>query len=171
MVSREDFEACGGFTCDSYPEDYDLCFRMYRENLKVLPVLRLLHWWRDYPDRTSRTSEWYAQNSFLELKIRYFLELDHNEDRSLVVWGAGWKGKQIARHLNERGHDFNWLCDNPRKWGKKIYGLDLEPLEQFDRLGSSQSIVAVANPDAQREIRAFFRQRELSPQRDFFFFC
>ncbi len=171
MVMRNDFEDLGGFASDGYPEDYDLCFRMYRENLKILPVRRLLHWWRDYPDRTSRTSEWYAQNSFLDLKIRYFLELDRQEDRPLVLWGAGWKGKQIARQLSQKEYHFHWLCDNPRKWGKKIYGLPLSPVDQYDRLGPAQSIVAVANPEAQRQIRAFFGKRGLRPQDDFFFFC
>ena len=57
MTWREDLEACDGFSPDRYPEDYDLCFRFYREGLRCLPCDEVLHLWRDYPQRTSRNSE------------------------------------------------------------------------------------------------------------------
>lgn len=171
MMKAKDFKAIGGFLADDYPEDYDLCFRMYRSGFNIAPVRRVLHWWRDYPERTSRNSSWYAQNSFLDLKLKYYLEVDHEYDRPLVVWGAGWKGKQIASQLQQFGVPFHWLCDNPRKWGKEIYGMPLLPLDAFDRIGPGKSIIAVANPLAQREIRTFMHNRQLRQHRDFVFFC
>ncbi|MEM1121466.1 MAG: glycosyltransferase, partial [Bacteroidota bacterium] len=37
MVHRSDLEKCDAFRPDQYPEDYDLCFRFYENNLMVLP--------------------------------------------------------------------------------------------------------------------------------------
>ncbi|MEK9908710.1 MAG: hypothetical protein VW500_06515, partial [Aquiluna sp.] len=82
--------------------------------------------WRDYPNRTSRTNPNYADNSFLKLKINYFLKLSYNENKKLVVWGAGKKGKKVAHILNELRVSFLWVCDNPKKIGKKIYENYLE---------------------------------------------
>jgi glycosyltransferase involved in cell wall biosynthesis len=171
MVYREDLQACGAFRPDRYPEDYDLCFRFYQAGLKCLPSSRILHYWRDYDHRTSRTSAHYAQNYFLDIKLHYFLKLDREPLRPLVVWGAGTKGKSIAKNLKAEGHAFRWLCDNPRKIGKKIYGIQMEHFSVLDALPSAQSIVTVANEKAQVEIRDYFGRRGDTPMEDYFFFC
>ncbi|MEO1487644.1 MAG: glycosyltransferase family 2 protein, partial [Bacteroidota bacterium] len=75
MTHRSDFEKCGGFSHNRYPEDYDLTFRFYQYGLKVIPCDQVLLRWRDYDSRTSRTSEHYAQNYFLDIKMHYFLKL------------------------------------------------------------------------------------------------
>ena len=68
MVYKTDFDRCGGFTPNTYPEDYDLAFRFYKQGLKCIPSNEVLHHWRDYAVRTSRVDAHYAENSFLELK-------------------------------------------------------------------------------------------------------
>ena len=171
MIGRADFEKCGGFNPDRYPEDYDLTFRFYQHQMQVIPSDKILHYWRDYPERTSRTSEHYALNYFLDIKIHYFLKLDRDKDRPLVVWGAGGKGKTIAKTLVSESHVFIWLCDNPRKIGRKIYGIKLHPYQILSGLENPQSIVTVANEEAQGEIREFFAQHSMVPQSDYFFFC
>ena len=171
MVYREDLQACGAFGPDRYPEDYDLCFRFYQAGLKCLPSSRTLHYWRDYDHRTSRTSEHYAQNYFLDIKLHYFLMLDRDPLRPLVVWGAGTKGKNIAKNLKAGGHAFRWLCDNPRKIGKKIYGIPMEHFSVLQAIPDAQSIVTVANETAQGEIREYLARRGDTPMEDYFFFC
>ncbi len=171
MLARPDLDACGAFESDRYPEDYDLCFRFYRERITCLPSDRVLHHWRDYPARTSRNSEHYAQNYFLEIKTHYFLEIDRDHNRPLVIWGAGFKGKKIARLLKERGIAFSWVCDNPKKIGKKIYGETLRHFTQTDTLEQPQSLVTVANEEAQAEIRAYLQGKGAQQGSDYFFFC
>lgn len=172
MVWRQDLDQSGAFLPDLYPEDYDLCFRFYRIGLQCLPATKVLHYWRDYAWRTSRTSEHYAQNYFLEIKTRYFLELDRQPSRPLVIWGAGYKGKKVARLLLEAGEPFRWVCDNPRKIGKKIYGVRLEHYRAIFGLPQPQSIITVANEAAQLEIKGVLGQLQLEqPKADYFFFC
>jgi glycosyltransferase involved in cell wall biosynthesis len=171
MVYREDFETCGAFRPNRYPEDYDLTFRFYEKNLKIIPCKEVLHLWRDYDTRTSRNHEHYAQNYFLDIKLHYFLKLDHNAERPLVIWGAGFKGKSIAKNLLKQKVDFTWLCDNPKKIGKKIYGKELVHFKFLERLNTPQSIVTVANETAQKEIKGYFSKFGHLPMKDYFFFC
>ena len=171
MTFRSDLEKIGAFNPDRYPEDYDLVFRFYQSGLKCLPCDQVLHRWRDYAYRTSRTSEHYAQNYFLDIKVHYFLELDYNSTRPLTLWGAGNKGKTIAKLLKQRGIDFFWLCDNPKKIGKKIYGIELLPYPILKSTPNPQSIISVANSEAQSSIRNYLGHLGMTPMVDYFFFC
>lgn len=171
MAYRSDFESCEGFLPNRYPEDYDLTFRFYEKGLKVIPCKEVLHLWRDYDDRTSRTHEHYAQNYFLDIKIHYFLKLDHQPSRPLVVWGAGFKGKRIAKSLLATDLDFTWLCDNPKKIDKKIYGKKMQHFRTMEVLENPQSIITVANENAQKEIRAYVNSLKQKAMEDYFFFC
>jgi hypothetical protein len=171
MAYREDLNACGAFSSDRYPEDYDLCFRFYEGRVTCLPSEHVLHYWRDYDHRTSRTSPHYAQNYFLDLKLHHFLRLDRVTTRPLVVWAAGFKGKTIARNLKAAGHHFYWLCDNPKKIGRKIYGVPLQHYTVLDQLENPQSIITVANAEAQASIRKHLYLLGQQSMQDFFFFC
>ncbi len=165
FVHRADLDRCGAFNSDRYPEDYDLCFRFYQLGLKVIPCQEVLHYWRDYPTRTSRTDAHYADNRFLELKLEYFLRLEHQQDRPLVLWGAGKKGKWIAQQLVNRPIPFRWICNNPNKVGKEIYGRILEDTVLIKDLVRPKYILAVANKEEQVNIK-----QQLAGQ-EYFFFC
>ena len=122
-----------------------------------MPSHQLLHFWRDYPTRTSRTHEHYAQNYFLDIKLHYFLKLDYDKKRSLTVWGAGFKGKTIAKGLIEKDIPFHWICNNPKKIGKSIYGKTLETFEAIVNLNRPQTIVTVANDEECTKSNADFQ--------------
>jgi len=171
MVYREDLDSCGAFKPDRYPEDYDLAFRFYEKGLQCIPCNDLLHYWRDYDTRTSRTSEHYAQNYFLDIKLHYFLELNYDSEKPLVVWGAGNKGKTIAKGLLEKEIDFYWLCDNPNKIGKHIYEKEMLHYSFLERLQGPQSIITVANEKDQKLIREYLERFNQVSMKDFFFFC
>jgi glycosyltransferase involved in cell wall biosynthesis len=171
MLHRDDFIACDGFEPNRYPEDYDLAFRFYKANYTCIPCDNVLLHWRDYSTRTSRTHENYAQNHFLELKVHYFLELDFDATRPLTIWGAGAKGKTLAKLLIKNAIPFYWICDNPKKIGKHIYDQKLLNFDYLSQLSQPQSIVTVANDDAQKEIKAYFENKNMQSMIDYFFFC
>jgi hypothetical protein len=171
MVHRADLDACGAFEPDRYPEDYDLTFRFYEKKLQCIPCDQILHDWRDYDSRTSRTSEHYAQNYFLGIKLLYFLKLDRDAHRTLVIWGAGNKGKEIARRLVKQKIGFHWICDNPKKIGKSIYGQEMLHFSRYANFNNAQSIVTVANEAAQKQIREYFLALEKKEGLDYYFFC
>ncbi len=171
MVYKTDFDKCDAFNPTRYPEDYDLTFRFYANKLKIIPCTKILHHWRDYGTRTSRTHEHYAQNYFLDIKLHYFLKLEYNLERPLVIWGAGFKGKTIAKKLVQKQTPFIWVCDNPNKIGKHIYGTALQHFSFIKTLSQPQSIITVANDKAQKEIRKFLTQQKQQQAVDYFFFC
>ena len=171
MLHRDDFIACEAFTPNRYPEDYDLTFRFYKNNIKCIPSNSLLHYWRDYSSRASRTDEHYAENHFLELKVDYFLELNYVDSRPLTIWGAGQKGKKVAQLLKEKQVPFIWVCDNPKKIGKHIYDELLYNFEHLSVLENPQSIVTVANAESQTEIKSYFKTQHMQSMIDYFFFC
>ncbi|MEM9887530.1 MAG: glycosyltransferase family 2 protein [Bacteroidota bacterium] len=170
MLDRADLVRCGAFESNRYPEDYDLCFRFYERKLRVVGVPAILHFWRDHPERTSRTSEVYADNRFLDLKLDYFLKLDYKAGQDLVLWGAGKKGKKIAQYLVDQQIRFRWVCDRESKWGHQIYQTLLEDYQILSQLDTPQVIIAVANQEAQRSIRSFLKINKL-PKDNAFFFC
>ncbi len=171
MVHRRDLDTCSAFAPDRYPEDYDLAFRFFEQGLTCLPSQEVLHHWRDYDARTSRNHEHYAQNHFLNLKLHYFLKLDRDYARPLLLWGAGKKGKILAKKLILDGLPFVWVCDNPKKIGKQIYGQSLVHYTALDKHPQAQSIVTVANEQAQAQIRSFLSIRGHLPMHDYYFFC
>ena len=171
MIHRSDLINCNAFNEDRYPEDYDLAFRFYENAYKCIANQNLLHYWRDYSTRTSRTDPHYSQNYFLELKMHYFLKLEHDASRPLAVWGAGFKGKTIAKILIEQEVSFFWICDNPNKIGRNIYGQKLLPFEFLSSMNEPQSIITVANSKAQKEITNYLKRQEMIAMKDFIFFC
>ncbi|EPR73626.1 glycosyl transferase, group 2 family protein [Winogradskyella psychrotolerans RS-3] len=171
MSHRDDFDACDGFNSNIYPEDYELAFRFYKAGYNCIPCDKVLLHWRDYSTRTSRTHEHYAENSFLDLKVHYFLELNYNATRPLAIWGAGKKGKTLAKILLQQNIPFYWICDNPKKIGKHIYDQELFNFDYLTELKQPQSIVTVANSEAQKEIKSYFETKNMQPMIDYFFFC
>lgn len=164
MVWREDLDRCGAFEPNTYPEDYDLCFRFYEQNRQVIPCNEVLHHWRDHASRTSRNDSNYADNRFLELKLNWFLKLDHNPQRPLVIWGAGTKGKWLAQQLVEKEIPISWICNNPKKIGHIIYGVEMMATSTLSNLENPQVIVTVANPQEQEELKLILGKQA-------YFFC
>lgn len=171
MCHREDLIYCGAFNSDRYPEDYDLAFRFYQGGLKILGIPEVLHHWRDYSSRSSRTSEHYSDNRFLDLKVDYFLKLDFQQERPLVIWGAGKKGKRLAQLLIDKGKNFHWITNNKAKIGHVIYGQKVEAIELFSKLIKPQIILAVASPKDQLEIALFLKNSAGIKKENCFWFC
>ena len=171
MLHRDDLIACNAFNPNDYPEDYDLTFRFFKSGFKCISCDEVLHKWRDYSTRTSRTNEHYAVNHFIELKLRYFLELHYDNTRTLAIWGAGEKGKFIAKLLISKNIPFEWICDNPKKIGKHIYDQEMKNFNYLEVLSQPQSIITVANEQAQKEIKNYFKEQNMQSMIDYFFFC
>ncbi len=151
MLRREDLDRCGAFNSAVYPEDYDLCFRFYKYDLKPIAARETLLKWRDHSGRTSRNDSNYIEEKLLAIKCYYFLEIDLNKDHELILWGAGRRGKFIAKYLVEQNIPFTWVCNNEKKIGKDIYGMRLQDASKLNK-GHAQVIISVANDLEQADI-------------------
>jgi hypothetical protein len=171
MIRKDDLIACDAFNPKRYPEDYDLTFRFYEKGYSCIPCNEVLLYWRDYATRSSRTQVHYNQNYFLDIKLHYFLKLDYDTSRALVIWGAGNKGKTIAKICIEKDIPFYWICNNPKKIGKEIYNQKMLSFSYLKELSNPQSIISVANYEAQIFIKNYMKALNLESMKDYFFFC
>jgi len=169
LVDRKVFEACGGLNANRYPEDYDLSFRMYKNNLKLNVIPNIVHHWRDHPERSSRNDPNYLDNRFLELKLAYFINLEI-DDKDLILLGAGKKGKWIAQQLIKEHIDFDWETNNEKKVDVNIYDKFLKK-EEPDSWVGKKIIVAVANQDDLLALTDLFKSKKLTSGKDYFFFA
>ena len=171
MVYRDDLDQCEAFNPDTYPEDYDLCFRFYKNRLKPVGCREVVHLWRDHQQRASRNDPNYTDQTFFELKLPYFIDLDYNQSRPLVLWGAGKKGKTLAKMLAEKYIDFRWVCNSTSKWGKQINGIKMENFNILQELVDPQVIIAVAGPKDQKGIEQYLKKMNFTEGKHYYFFC
>ncbi|MDG1260664.1 MAG: glycosyltransferase family 2 protein [Flavobacteriales bacterium] len=171
LLHKDDLDLVGAFDREVYPEDYDLCFRFYRNNMKIIGLPRIFHYWRDRSNRISRTWDEYKDNRYFDLKLEYFFPLDRDTSRPLVLWGAGRNGKDMAKLLLQREDNFHWVCDNERKIGLDIYGIIMESFEVVPTLSNPQIMIVVSSPDGQQEIKKLLADWEKLPRDDFWFFA
>ncbi len=170
MMYRKDLLSIGGITSGRYPEDYDLVFRMYEHGLKAHGCDSIVHLWRDWSHRASRTKEEYADQLFFDLKVYYFLKYKYRPDHRLIVWGAGRKGKKLYRTLHNMVPHVEWVTQNENKIGHNIYGTILKDPEAA-LSSDAQVIVAVSNPGGKSVIRDRLTHAGKVNNVDLFFFC
>lgn len=169
MMFRKDLDAIGGIVRGPYPEDYDLVFRMYVNGLTPYGSEEVVHLWRDWSDRASRTKEEYADQLFFELKLYYFLKYKYKNDHAVVLWGAGRKGKKLFKTIQKAGIPVEWVTENENKTGHNIYGTILKDPAAIDQ--NSQIIVAVSDPEGKADIRRYLQSLGKENNKDLFFFC
>ncbi len=170
MMRKDDFDRIGAFDSQIYPEDYDLCFRMYQNKLVSKGTQTAVHFWRDYPTRTSRVDENYADHTFLDLKMKYFIDLDLAPKKKLVLWGAGKKAKRIAQILNQNETHFEWICNNQKKIGHVIHKVLIKDTKSHTIEPSNQYILTVANKEEQAQILDKLYQEKV-PDISLFWMC
>ena len=100
LISKEFFES---FNWNSwkYPEDYDLIFHWRKAGYEVLKLEEVTHLWREHPDRTSRKSERYQQESFFQLKTKWFVKEELTDGEEVQVVGSAQKSKLVSKSLTE----------------------------------------------------------------------
>lgn len=171
LIHRSDLDQCEAFQPNRYPEDYDLVFRFYLSGLKVAAADEVTHHWRDHENRSSRTLEVYKENDFFELKWKYFQSIERDEGRPLLLWGAGKKGKKLARLWNKLSIDYEWVSNNPNKHGREIYDQILHAYQSIIQKSNPQIVIPVGQIGAKKEILHFLSTNQLKENEDFWFFC
>ena len=168
MLFRDDLDRCEAFEPNRYPEDYDLVFRMYEQELKVEGIDHVLHYWRDHSERASRNDDHYKDQAFLDLKIPYFFKLDRDDSRPLILWGAGKKGKELAKRILGMGKEFIWVTNNEKKQNTQIYGQNLSKQGLLDQYPKAQILIAISSPSDLEEVKREMIRRDAIKGLDYF---
>lgn len=138
LARTEEVRECKVFSELQYPEDYDMTFRWMKNGFTIHGVNETTLLWREHPERTSRNSDVYDQDSFFKLKLNWFYELEITD--SIAVLGAGTKGKIVADYFVNRQLDFNWYDLNWKKYGAPIYG---KPILNIEQLEGKKLLIAI----------------------------
>jgi glycosyltransferase involved in cell wall biosynthesis len=168
MMDRVSFDQIGGFGSD-YPEDYDLVWRMFRNQIEVISSADVLHLWRDHPARTSRNSEVYQTQTYFKLKVNHMLMMPEIQKRQWIVWGAGKKGKSLVKELLAKNITPIWVTNNNNKVGHDIYSIILQEYTILPYNDSKLAILlTVSSLDDQKDVHNFLHSRNYQKSIDYF---
>jgi glycosyltransferase involved in cell wall biosynthesis len=172
MFRREVIQRLGGYRDEPWPEDLDLIYRLMARSERIAKVAKVLHRWRDHPDRLSRRDARYAREAFARVKAHHIGRI--HPMRAAIVWGAGRTGRRWVRLLAEVGLTTEALLDiNPGRIGTRWRGI---PILSPDRLADHRDewlgrgfriLAAVASRGARQEIRAALRDLDLREGNEF----
>ena len=170
MVRTEELQSIGGFADLSYPEDYDLVFKWFQHNYTITALNKILLYWREHPERTSRNSEHYAQEAFFKLKAKHFIR-NEVKDGHIVLWGTGIKARITAKIFKEVDQDFHWMDLNPEKYPDGIYGQSIHPFSDIEKFDTIKLVVAVYPPmEEMLKMNNYLKRLHLKEGVDYWYF-
>ncbi len=169
LAYNQDIKELDFYDENIYPEDYNLAFKMITAGYKIHSLKDIVLYWRDHPERISRTRSEYADQRFWDLKLHYFLRY-FADSRQIYIWGAGRNGKKLFKKLyaySRQPHGF--ITDNRQKQGNTLYGCRVIPPAALPQ--NVMVLAAVAARGARAEIRNYLLRAGKTELRDFYIFC
>jgi cellulose synthase/poly-beta-1,6-N-acetylglucosamine synthase-like glycosyltransferase len=164
---REALEAVGGWRDAGWAEDWDLLLRLAAAGWRMAKVPEVLLFWRDSPDRLTRSGEAYRAARMIELRADHLAQGPLRE-RPFEVWGAGPTGKRLARALEARGLRPRCFWDvDPRK--RVARGVRVALPAELRGPDGALILCAVGRAGAREDIRAELLTRGFEEGRDFLF--
>lgn len=141
VYRRDQVLELGGYRKVEWAEDYDLWLRMSAAGLRFARLPETLLFWRDRPERLSRTSSICSREAFRRCKLHYLQQGFLKTTRRVALWGAGEEGKAWRHLLAESGLEIScWIEVDPRKIGQIIHGA---PVVGIDRLPNLRDRILV----------------------------
>lgn len=157
----------GGYRSGDFPEDYDLLLRLHCAGWQFIKAPAVLYFWREHPERLSRTNPAYRPEAFLAIKVHYLLQTYLHDERPFRIWGAGRDGKRLCRALMQAGRQPVVFLDiDPRKIGQRVYGIPVQHAEAVQEQ-KELILVCVGAAGARPLIREALHLRGLREGDDF----
>ena len=168
FMPRGAYLEAGGYQDHGWPEDYDLCMRMFLLGRRFAKVAAPLLDWTESPARLSMVSPRYSPAQFRAIKRHYMFLTHLSNGRPFCQWGAGEVGKRWLPEWTDRRPEY--VIDvNPRKIGRRIHGHKIIAPEEIEAHGRPFIVIAVGAPGARDEIRQWLAQQAYTEVRDFIF--
>ena len=172
MVRRNELVELGGYRDLGWPEDYDLWLRYHATGRRFAKVPEVLLYWREHPDRLTRTDPRYSVENFLRVKAHFLVNGPLVERDGLIVWGAGQTGRRLSKQLERLGRKVDAFVDiSPRKIGGHLRGAPvIGPYDlsgAWSMYGRPMVVVAVSSRGARKLIRQALADLGLSEVDDY----
>ncbi|MBV5341609.1 MAG: glycosyltransferase [Deltaproteobacteria bacterium] len=159
MVRRTVLEELGGYHDNSWPEDYDLWLRMAAAGVKFARLPQTLLFWRDHPERATRTMDEYALHAFRACKCHHLLHGFLQKSTDIVIAGAGLEARAWQRLLAAVEVTVStWLDVDPRKIGRILHKAPVIPPGEL-HLNGRKMIAAIGVRGAREQFRVVASRR------------
>jgi glycosyltransferase involved in cell wall biosynthesis len=136
MFRRQAVESVGGYRDMGWAEDYDLWLRLAAAGTRFARLARTLFFWRERPDRTTRSSEAYTPVAFRLCKLHHLQNSFLKGEHEVILAGAGLEGRAWYRVLRDAGvHVACWVDVDPRKVGRLLHGAPVLATDQVPPTG------------------------------------
>lgn len=136
MTRRTILQQLGGYNDCGWAEDYDLWLRMSTAGIHFMRLPDSLFFWRDHPERATRTMDEYSSNAFRTCKLHHLRQGFLKECSEVVMAGAGIEARAWQRLLAEDGvRVSHWLDVDPRKIGQTLHGAPVSLPQELDLAG------------------------------------
>lgn len=153
MFRREAIEAVGGYRDMGWAEDYDLWLRMAAAGVRFARLPEPLFFWRERPERATRTDSAYSQDAMRRCKLHHLRKDFLQGEREVILAGAGLEGRAWYRLLGEEGIRVKlWLDVDPRKVGRELHGALVLTPEQV-RFSGTKLLMTVGARGARAVVR------------------
>jgi len=153
MARRAILEEVGGYHDVGWPEDYDLWLRMAAAGVRFARLPQTLLFWRDHPERATRTMDAYALHAFRACKCHHLLHGFLQGESDVVIAGAGLEARAWQRLLNAADVTVStWLDVDPRKIGRVLHNAPVISPNQL-HLDGRKMIVAIGVRGAREQFR------------------
>jgi glycosyltransferase involved in cell wall biosynthesis len=158
VIRKSWLEQVGGYQEHGWPEDYDLWLRLHLSGARFEKINEVLLYWREHPQRLTRTDSRYSVENFLRAKAHYLCQGLIEERDSVIIWGAGQMGRRLSKHLLREGAPLIAFIDiDPKKIGRKRRGRKIFAVSELPELWSRSKnpilLVAVGSRGARVLIR------------------
>ena len=172
MMRRDRLVELGGYRDNGWPEDYDLWLRCHAAGLRFAKVPEVLLYWREHPDRLTRTDARYSVENFLRVKARFLVDGPLDGRDGLIVWGAGQTGRRLSKHLVRMGRAVDAFVDiSPRKIGGRLREAPIIAPDElpaaWSRFRRPMLIAAVSSRGARKLIRKALADMGLVEEEDY----
>ena len=153
MFRREILAALGGYRDMGWAEDYDLWLRMAHSGVRFARSEKPLLFWRDRPDRATRTMTEYTAEAFRRCKIHHLQQGFLQGVSEVILAGAGKEGRAWQRALAGAGITVSlWVDVDPKKRGRILHGAEVVGAEELKSV-SGRMLVTVGTRGARAGIR------------------
>lgn len=167
MMRRTILEDLEGYQDNSWPEDYDLWLRMAAAGVHFARLPQTLLFWRDHPERATRTMNEYASHAFRACKCHHLLNGFLQNTPDVVIAGAGLEARAWQRLLATVDVSVStWLDVDPRKVGRILHNAPVIPPEEL-QLNGRKMIVAIGVRGAREQFRGVAKRRGWQEGMDF----
>jgi glycosyltransferase involved in cell wall biosynthesis len=156
LFRRKEVLAVGGYHEQGWAEDYDLWLRLAASGTRFARLPRTLFFWRERPERATRTLPEYSAAAFRACKAHHLKRCFLNGVEEVLLAGAGLEGRAWSRALQGEGiRVAGWVDVDPKKIGRTLHGAPVMAAREVTAGDGVKMLVTVGARGARNQIRSW----------------